>query len=854
MIGTTLGHYEILAKLGEGGMGAVWKARHTLLPDRIVALKLLSPNLWGSEEARQRFLREAMAVSKLDHPRIATLHDAEQIEGNLQIAFKYIDGDTVARRTAAGPLPLADAVSVTADAAEALAHAHARGVLHRDVTGGNIMIDREGHGVLVDFGLARSATDATLTRTGTTQGTIAYMAPEVVRSEEADPRSDLYGLGIVLYRMVTGRLPFEAQGEEALLFKVLNEEPRPPSSLRPGIPPDLDDVILRLLEKDPADRFQDASQLLDELRRIRQLPAIEADATTVAEGSRGPRAWLRAWQRTLRRRGARRGLLIGAAAGLVALAALGAWLAGWRPGFMTRVPTVAVLPARNASEDLQETAFLAEGFGEEMVSRLSQVSGLHLVSWLSSQRYADPSVSVQKVARELRADLLLVNSYRSDGERLRVTATLVEGKSGHHRWSQTFEENVEDLFTIQREISVGVASRLKRAIAAPERERLVAAPSGSPDAYELYLRGSSLLHAGGPEAMAQAELLFKRALELDPGLAQACVGLGAIYSTQVFLGLDPSERAVGLAEQHYRKALELEPELISARRGLLRLGLYRGEAEECLELARAAVRSPAPSLEELLLIGEAYTYAQLPEKAIAPLERAIALDEANPAAHWHLVIAADWAGQHEKAYKAGATYLRRFGEDEAVEVYIWMADAALEMGTPDSAGVLLERARAIGGINRRADYYAAVVYLSSGSVGRARQILSQTADSLERRLEGYPDNVGDRVLLATTQAFLERDADVVKQLKILMPAIESPGYRNVWIADLALALLYAGMDAQAERIFQIMRKDEAAVVGYAGEISMGWFYARLDRAANHPLTRDFLAYAAPKRARLRAKY
>src|SRR5499427_4297321 len=261
MIGTTLGRYRIVAKLGEGGMGSVWRAEDSVLK-RTVAIKLLSPALWTSDIARQRFLREAQAASKLDHPAIATVFDVGESGGTAWIAYRFIDGETVAARTATGPLPLADAISVARDVTAALAHAHGHGVLHRDITAGNVMITPDGHGVLVDFGLALPELGTHLTSTGTVVGTSGYLAPEVLRGERADERSDLYGLGAVLYRMLTGRLPFEGASPEVLLYKVLNEPVPPPSELRPEIPAPLERVVTNLLQCEPEDRYANAAEVL----------------------------------------------------------------------------------------------------------------------------------------------------------------------------------------------------------------------------------------------------------------------------------------------------------------------------------------------------------------------------------------------------------------------------------------------------------------------------------------------------------------------------------------------------------------------------------------------------------------
>ncbi len=758
MIGTSIGRYRILAKLGEGGMGTVWKAQHTLLPDRIVALKLLSEGLWESDEARQRFLREAIAVSRLDHPMIATLYDAEHADGRLHIAFKFIDGDTVAQKTASGPLMLSEALAIAADAAAALAHAHARGVLHRDVSAGNIMVDREGRGVLVDFGLARSATDATMTRTGTTQGTLAYMAPEVLRGESADARADLYGLGAVLYRMVTGRPLFEADSTETLQFKVLNEEPRAPSQFRPGTPPALDGLILKLLEKQPGDRYPSAEALLAAVRNVQQLSAIRAERTDAVPAHWWLR-WPRTWRRMVRRRRSRWALGVG---GLVALVALGtgvAWVRGWRPGFMTpEVPVLAVLPPRNTSRDLEETGYLAEGLGEELGSRLGRLDGIRVLPWITTQRFVpDSARSLTQIAQELRANVLLACTYRSDGERIRVNVALVDGRNGTQRWSNVFEENVEDLFAVQRNVALGVASALKRQLSGEERQMLANAPSPSPEAYDFFIRGANYVHA---QEQQSAELFFKKALELDPNLAEAWVGIGAIHIDRQFRGVaGDAELAEG--ERFFRRALALRPGLATAEIGLIQIYSERGQNEDAFEVGVAAARRAPDDVEALMAQSWAYTLGGLPKKALPVLARILELDPANQPAAFYRVIAAQWSGQEEEAVEYAKTYVRRFGEDP--EVYTWAAAACDCQGKLREARLYYERALQLFGEEQSNLYVVPMVvdfYLRIGERDRARDLASRWVDILDRRVAASPDNARAQDWLAALNSLLNRKEEV----------------------------------------------------------------------------------------------
>lgn len=846
MLGKTIGRYEILAELGRGANGVVWKARHTLLPSRLVALKVLSENLWSSAQARDRFLREAIAVSKLDHPGIATLYDAEEVDGQLYIAFKLIDGGTVAQRTAKGPLPLRKAVMVGRDAAEALAHAHAHGVIHRDLSAGNIMVDREGRGVLVDFGLARAGEQSATLTTGMVAGTLPYMPPETLRGEAVDARSDIYSLGAVMYRMITGRTPFEGEHAEEIVHRILNTRPAPPSASCPAAPPELDDIVLRALEKNPRDRYANAAEMARTLGEVLERPALRDDAhqrvSPVGRLAHG-------FARTLRRRSARWAVGIGTAA-VVAVTALGiAWLDGWRPDFLTRTPTVAVLPLRNLSEDPSESGFLTDGFGEQLADRLSDLQGLLVLPWLTT-RGIDPSRTLPAIARQLHTQLLVTGSYRTDGDSIHVSISVVDGQTGYQRWAQAFDRPMEDLLSVQADLATSVAERLKGRVTLEEKNQLAVPAARNGEAWEFYLRGAEYLTTGDPKEFAKAESFFDHALELDPQLAEAHVGLGAIHNATYFGQLGPGERDLEISREHFDKALEINPNLIAALRGRLQIHLDRDETEECLKIAQKAKAMGSHRIEALLLAGEAYSWGLMPDKAIPFLERAIELDPASPAALWDLVYSLQWTGQNKRAFQAGATYLERFGED--TEVYLWMGVAANAMGSHDTAAAMFDRAIETGGETRdlRTDEVAVWFYLQRGRPERAKELLSRMATALEGRLAAYPSNARVRSSLVEVYALLGRKADALHQLEVLMPQISRPGYRDQAVPAVAVALLYLGCVEQARQVFGILRRGDIA--GSWGELKIyGYLMASMVTQAEF---RRFRAEGEAALTRLRAKY
>jgi len=786
MLGKTVGRYEILSEIGRGANGVVWKARHSLLPTRLVALKVLSENLWTSPQARERFLREAIAVSKLDHPNIATLYDAEEVDGRLYIAFKLVDGESVATRMANGALSIADAVRVARDAAEGLSHAHAHGVVHRDISPGNIMIDRGGRGVLVDFGLARAGEQSTTATVGAVAGTLHYMAPEALRGNVVDARSDTYSLGAVLYRMITGDTLFEGRTSQEIMYQVLNGRVTPPSKHRPEVPSELDDAVLRAVERDPRDRYTAVDEFSLALAGVLARPGVQDG--TPASGSRLGRA-LAATRRAIRRRPSRRILMMQLAACALAVAVGIAWTRGWRLGLTTHVPVVAVLPVQNTSEDPVETAYLGEALGQELVSRLGQVSSMRLVPWMTSQRFRDTKAKPQDVARELHADKLVVGSYRSDGERVKVTMTLVDARSGLQAWSQVYEESVDDLFSLQQGVATGIAAHLGERLTQQDRDRLGTAASTSPEAYEWYLRGASFMNSPDPATIAMAGPYFDKALEIDPKLAAAWVGVGAVKADLFFRGL-AGMADLAVAERAFLRALELDPKLYAAERGLVQVYEDEGQRERALGIARrhaAEVNGP----EALLVRAWAYTSVGLPEVALPIFERVLELDPANQAAAWYRVIAASWAGRLDTMDEYARSYMQRFGEDP--ELYDWLAVGLYARGRPAAARASMVRALELFG-DEQSNLYSVVqavaLFQDLGERERADSLAEHWLANLDGRIHSYPDNgrlLGTRATLATWAGHARGGLDIDRLVSDRHYRLEQAGVIDILgsVRDLA---------------------------------------------------------------------
>lgn len=858
LIGKTLGRYRILARIGAGGMGEVYRAHDAILR-RAVALKVLPASASADPDRLRRFEQEAQATGALNHPNILAIYDFGEYEGSPFAVTELLEGETLRERLGAGGVPIQKAVEYGIQIARGLSAAHEKGIVHRDLKPENLFITNDAHVKILDFGVAKlmqpevpegdggEVNTPTQTEAGVVLGTTGYMSPEQVRGGAIDQRSDLFALGCVLYEMVSGRRAFSGATPADTMSAILSHEPSALSTLNDAVPPDLDRAVRRCLEKNPRERFQTAWDLASELGRLTELqfPLKRAHAGR----------WLApaGVRRVLKRRWAR--LTIGVGAGVAAVVvALGiAWLTVWRPESAwlggNRALPVAVLPLRNLSEDPTESRFLTDGFGEQLTARLTDVQGLLVLPWLTT-RGVDPSRPLPALARGLHTRMLVTGSYRTDGDSIHVSIAVVDGRTGYQRWARAFDRPMDDLLSVQSDIAASLGEQLKGRITPEEKSQLAAPAARNEEAWALYLRGSEYFSSGDPNVFSRAESFFERSLELDPRLAEAHVGLGAIHNAIYFGQLGPGERDMEIAREHFDKALEIKPDLVAALAGRLQIHLNRDEPEECLKIARKAEAMGSTRIEAVLLAGQAYAWGFMPDKAIPLLERAVELDPANPAALWHLVYSLQWTGQNQRAFQAGATYLNRFGED--TEVYLWMGVAAGEMGSPDKAAAMFDRAIEWGGESRdfRTDEVAAWFLLRVGKKERARKLLTHMASVLEERLAAYPTNVRVRSSLVEAYALLGRKADALRQLEILMPQISKPGYRDQSVPTVAVALLYAGCVREAKQVFDILR---------GGEIAGSWSECKSNPSilvlmADQPEFQRFRVEGEAAMAKLHAKY
>jgi TolB-like protein/tetratricopeptide (TPR) repeat protein len=563
MIGKTVSHYRIVEKLGEGGMGVVYRAEDTRL-ERTVALKFLPSGLTSDPDAKQRFIREARAASALDHPNICTIHEVDESDdGQLFIVMTCYAGRTLQEIIDEGPLPIDDAVDIAGQVARGLSKAHAHGIVHRDIKPGNVFVTEDGQVKIFDFGLAKLGAPSRLTRDGSSLGTLTHMSPELLSGGEADERSDIWALGVLLYEMVTGRLPFEGSHDPAVMYSVLNQDPPPIEDSRAGVPPALDRVVRRCLQKNPAERYPSVEAVAAELERI----AGRDHARTPARAARG-RAWSAA---------------MGIAAVVVVVAAGYALYSGIttrtakRPGVLEPAKTmIVVLPFQNLGQP--DVEYFADGVTEEITNRLASLSGLGVISRTSAFQYKSARKSIKEIGKELDVDYVLEGTVRWDaaGEgqsKVRVTPQLIRVADDTHVWSDQYDRVLRDIFDIQTEIAARVSRELDVTLLEPERRALETHPTDNLEAYQAYLRG--LDYASHPvfslETSRLAIRMFERAVELDSSFALAYAALANAHSSIYNSRLERTADHVTASKTAVDRALELQPDLPEAQ---VALGYY----------------------------------------------------------------------------------------------------------------------------------------------------------------------------------------------------------------------------------------------------------------------------------------
>ena len=598
MTGKTILHYKILEKLGEGGMGIVYKAEDIKLK-RIVALKFLPQYVTSSKGDLARFNQEAQAAAVLNHPNICIVYAIEDDKEGEFIAMEYIDGITLNKKIAESPLNTNEAISYAIQIGEALQEAHNNGIVHRDIKSENIMVNSRNQIKVMDFGLAKLKGSIKLTRSSTTAGTLAYMAPEQIQGGEIDARSDIFSFGVVFFEMLTGKLPFRGEHDASMMYAIINEEPEPLQKYLPDANSDIMHIINRALEKDPEDRYQSMKDIIIELRRMQKhtgnvsrktlinlpVPPVEEKKINVIT-SPTPKE-TPAVEKPLPVKQAKYKLIIGASAAGIIIVLLIAFLFNKSSASVVG-KSIAVLPFKNMNADKNDEYF-SDGITEDITVELSQISDLRVIARNSVMKYKNSDASIKEIGNDLGVSAILEGSIQKEGNEVRIVAQLVDVSTGKYLWAGTYDKELTKIFAIQSDVSQQIAAALKTRLTPDEVTRLDKKPTDNITAYQFYLKGREYYYRYNKEANENAIDLFKKALDLDPNYALAYAGLGDCYGQryQKFGFTDAwNDSAIAIS----KRAITIDPGLAEGYKALGLAQFNKGLMKAGLESNKQAIK------------------------------------------------------------------------------------------------------------------------------------------------------------------------------------------------------------------------------------------------------------------------
>ena len=637
MIGKTISHYKILEKLGEGGMGVVYKAEDTKLK-REVAIKFLPGHIATNSEERKRFEIEAQAAASLNHPNIATIYAIEDVDDHSFIVMEYINGPELRAFINGEPLTIEKVIDISIQIGEGLQAAHKKGIVHRDIKSANIMLSGTDQVKIMDFGLARVHGGAQLTKAGSTLGTAAYMSPEQARGEHIDHRSDIWSFGVVLYEMLTGQMAFRGDYEQAVIYSILNEEPEPLSQLRADVPVALQQIVERMLGKVPDHRYQDMKEVIADLTDLEG--KTQKQASTPKRATSQP------------------------------------------------TPSIAVLPFINMSTD-PENEYFSDGLTEEIIADLSNVRDLRVISRTSVMMLKGTAKTIASIGRELNVRFVLEGSVRKAGNKLRITAQLIDVRDDTHLWAEKYSGTIEDVFDIQETLSRKIVDALKMKLRPEEDRHIAERRIDNVQAYEYYHRARQEIWLWSEHSLDRARQLLESGLEIVGPNATLYAALGYVDFQYINAGIRPDERYLEDAKSCAEKVLDLDP--ASSHGQVLRalINYKQTHLQQAVRDLKQALTNEPNNPDTLAWLVYLYAFSGKVAAARPLVKKLLQIDPLTPVSHHR----AGWMELLDGQFEAALGYFQKMYELEPTRLWPrWAYAFALALNQRlDEAYPLLDR-------------------------------------------------------------------------------------------------------------------------------------------------------------------
>jgi serine/threonine-protein kinase len=673
--------YRIMEEIGRGSMGVVYKAEDSRLK-RKVALKFLPREFTQNKEAKERFLHEARVASALDHPNVCTVHEIdENKEGQVFMAMACYEGQSLKEKIMHGALPIDESIDISVQIAKGLRAAHAKDIIHRDIKPANILVTDAGVVKIVDFGLAKLAGQIGVTRTGTILGTAAYMSPEQAQGKSVDHRTDIWSLGVILYEMLTARLPFMGEHLQGVIYSILNRDPPSLLTLRSEIPGRLNEIVSGALAKNTDHRYQNMTELIQDLENVF---AVEASPKQVQE-------------------------------------------------------SIAVLPFEDLSPQ-KDQEYFCDGLSEELINALSNIQDLKVVARTSAFSFKGKRVDVREAGKSLNVETILEGSVRKALDRLRVTTRLINVADGYHLWSEKFDRQLEDVFDIQDEISLTIISKLRVKLLGKEKAKLTKRHTEDLEAYHLYLRGRFFWNKRTVKDVKRSLEYFKKAINKDRNYALAYAGMADAYDiigvkehslirkakaaalkalemdntlAEAYTSLAASKFHYDWdwegAEKEFKRALEMNPNYATAHQWYSEFLVARGKADEAIDEMKKALELDPLSMAINRDIGEIYYYARQFDQAIEALQKTLEMDPSF--IHTQQWLGLAYLGK-SKPREAVEAFQKELESSDSDDVKPLIGIAYVRMGQKDQANKILETLRQPSSPNIQ--YFTSLLYFSLG--------------------------------------------------------------------------------------------------------------------------------------------